>query len=84
MAYASQSSWASDGLRSGATRLVIDQVMMESSYLNTKMAAYYQEVHNLENKFDRIELHHIPRRIKEVADTLAKLASGAHSDRNLH
>ena len=50
--------------------------MKESSYHDAKMAAYYQEVRQLENKFDGLELNHIPRRLNEVADALAKAASG--------
>ena len=49
--------------------------MKESSYHNTKMAAYYHEVQQLEDKFDGLELNHIPRWLNEVADTLAKMAS---------
>ena len=40
------------------------------------MAAYCQEVRRLEDKFDGLELNHIPRRLNEAADTLAKAASG--------
>jgi hypothetical protein len=40
------------------------------------MAAYYQEVHQLEDKFDGLKLNHIPRRLNDVADALAKAASG--------
>ena len=40
------------------------------------MAAYYREVHRLLDKFDGLELNHIPRRLNEVADVLAKVASG--------
>ena len=49
--------------------------MKESSYHNAKMDAYYQEVRQLEDKFDGLELNHIPRRLNEVADALAKTAS---------
>jgi ribonuclease HI len=45
----------------GDSQLVIDQVMKESSCHNPKMAAYCQEVHKLEEKFDGLELNHIPR-----------------------
>jgi hypothetical protein len=34
--------------------------MKESSYLNPKMAVYYQEVRQLEDKFGGLELNHIP------------------------
>ena len=50
--------------------------MKESSCHDTKMAAYYQEVRRLEDKFDGLELNHILRRLNEAADALAKAASG--------
>ena len=49
--------------------------MKESNYHNVKMTAYYREVHRLEDKFDGLELNHIPRQLNEAADTLAKMAS---------
>ena len=49
--------------------------MKELSYHDAKMAAYYQEVQWLEDKFDGLELNHIPRRLNEAADVLAKAAS---------
>ena len=49
--------------------------MKESSCHDTKMAAYCQEVRRLEDRFDGLELNHIPRRLNKVADTLAKAAS---------
>ena len=60
----------------GDSQLVIDQVMEESSCHNAKMAAYCQEVCLLEDKFDGLELNHIPRHLNEAADALAKMASG--------
>ncbi|XP_066311078.1 uncharacterized protein [Miscanthus floridulus] len=60
----------------GDSQLVIDQVMKESSCHDAKMAAYCQEVHRLEDKFDGLELNHIPRHLNEVADALAKATSG--------
>ncbi|XP_066319994.1 uncharacterized protein [Miscanthus floridulus] len=39
------------------------------------MAAYCREVRRLEEKFDRLELNHIPRRDNEAADALAKIMS---------
>ena len=60
----------------GDSQLVINQVMKESSCHDAKMAAYYQEVRRLEDKFDGLELNHIPRRLNEAADVLAKAASG--------
>ncbi|XP_066354900.1 uncharacterized protein [Miscanthus floridulus] len=56
--------------------LVVNQVMKESSCHDTKMAAYCQEVQWLEDKFDSLELNHVPRRLNEAADTLTKAASG--------
>ncbi|XP_066316347.1 uncharacterized protein [Miscanthus floridulus] len=40
------------------------------------MAAYYQKVRWLEDRFDGLELNHIPRHLNEAADALAKVASG--------
>ncbi|XP_066396069.1 uncharacterized protein [Miscanthus floridulus] len=40
------------------------------------MVAYCQEVRQLEDKFNGLKLNHILRRLKEVADALAKVASG--------
>ena len=59
----------------GDSQLVIDQVMKESSCHDTKMAAYYQEVHQLEDKFNGLELNHILRCLNEVADALVKRRS---------
>ena len=50
--------------------------MKESSCHDAKMAAYCREVRRLEDKFDGLELNHIPRRLNEAADALAKAASG--------
>ena len=59
----------------GDSELVIDQVMKESSYKSPLMAAYCQEVRKLEDKFQGIELHHVPRRDNDAADFLTKLAA---------
>ena len=59
----------------GDSELVVDQVMMESSYKSPLMIAYCQEVRKLEDKFQGIELHHVPRRDNDAADFLAKLAA---------
>ena len=59
----------------GDSQLVIDQVMKESSRHDAKMAAYCREVRWLENKFDGLELNHIPRRLNEAADELVKATS---------
>ncbi|XP_066358207.1 uncharacterized protein [Miscanthus floridulus] len=40
------------------------------------MAAYCQEVQRLEDKFDGLKLNHIPGRLNEAADALAKVVSG--------
>ena len=50
--------------------------MKESSCHDTKMATYCQEVRWLEDKCDGLELNHIPRRLNEAADALAKATSG--------
>ena len=42
--------------------------MKESSCHDTKMAAYYQEVRRLEDKFNGLELNHMPRRLNEMVD----------------
>ena len=60
----------------GDSQLVIDQLMKESSCHNAKMAMYCGEVHQLEDKFDGIELNHIPRWLNEAADALPKMVSG--------
>ena len=60
----------------GDSQLVVNQVMKESSCHDAKMAAYCHEVRWLEDKFDGLELNHIPRRLNEATDTLAKAASG--------
>ena len=49
--------------------------MKESSCHDAKMAAYCREVHRLEDKFDDLKLNHIPRRLNEAADMLAKAIS---------
>ena len=40
------------------------------------MAANCQEVHQLEDKFDGLELNHILRRLNKAADTLVKTVFG--------
>ena len=60
----------------GNSQLVIDQVMKESSRHNAKMDAYCREVRQLEDKFDGLELNHIPRCLNVAANVLAKTASG--------
>ena len=60
----------------GDSQLVIDQVMKESSCHDPKMEAYCNAVRRLEDKFDGLELNHVPRKYNEDADELAKIASG--------
>ena len=50
--------------------------MKESSCHNAKMAAYCREVHQLEDKFDGLNLNHILRHLNEAANALAKMTSG--------
>ena len=60
----------------GDSQLVIDQVMKESSCHDPKMEAYCKEIRRLEDKFDGLELNHVPCKYNEDADELAKIASG--------
>ena len=50
--------------------------MKESSCHNAKIVAYCREVRQLEDKFNGLEFNHIPRRLNEAADELAKTMSG--------
>ena len=50
--------------------------MKESRYHNAKVATYCREVHQLEDKFNGLELSHIPRCLNEAADVLVKAVSG--------
>ena len=59
----------------GDSELVVDQVMKESSYKSPLMEAYCQEVCKLEDKFQGIELHHVPQKDNDATDFLAKLAA---------
>ena len=59
----------------GDSELVVYQVMKESSSHDTKMTTYYQEVQWLEDKFNGLELNHIPRHLNKAADALTKAAS---------
>ena len=59
----------------GDSKVVVDQVMKESSCKSPLMASYYQEVHKLEDKFQGIELHHVPQKDNDAADFLTKLAA---------
>ena len=59
----------------GDSELVVDQVMKEYSCKSPLMTAYCQEVRKLKDKFQGIELHHVPRRDNDAADFLVKLAA---------
>ena len=59
----------------GDSELVVDQVMKESSCKSPLMAAYCQEVRKLEDKFQGIELHHVPQRDNDAINFLVKLAA---------
>jgi ribonuclease HI len=57
------------------SELIINQVMEESNYRDSRMVAYRMEVRRLEEKLDGFELHHILRWDDEVADALTRLGS---------
>jgi ribonuclease HI len=59
----------------GDSELVVDQVMTDKNCVDLKMAAYCQAIRDLEGKFHGLELHHVLRDYKKVADILAKTAS---------
>jgi ribonuclease HI len=59
----------------GDSELIVNQVMGESNYRNSHMAAYQQKVRKLEQKFIGFKLHHILQRDNEAADTLPRLGS---------
>jgi ribonuclease HI len=59
----------------GDSKLVVDQVMKDKNCVDLKMAAYSQAVHDLEDKFNGLELHHVLRDYNKAADVLAKTAS---------
>ena len=58
------------------SQLVTDQVMKESSCHDSKMEAYCNAVRRLKDKFDGLELNHIPCKYNKDTDELAKIASG--------
>jgi ribonuclease HI len=59
----------------GDSELVVDQVMKDKNYVDPKMAAYCQAVHDLEDMFHGLELHHVLRDYNKAADVLAKTTS---------
>lgn len=60
----------------GNSQLVVNQVMKNSSCHDSKMATYCREVRRFEDKFNGLELNHVPRQSNEAAYWLVKLASG--------
>jgi ribonuclease HI len=60
----------------GDSQLVIDQVMKNLRCHDARIEAYCGKVRCLKDKFFGLELNHITRRYNEVADELAKIASG--------
>ena len=50
--------------------------MKESSCHDPKMEAYCNAVRRLEDRFDGLELNHVPRKYNEDSNELAKIASG--------
>jgi hypothetical protein len=50
--------------------------MKNSHCRDPKMVAYCDEVRRLEDKFYGLELNHVARRYNEIADEVAKIASG--------
>ena len=58
----------------GDSRLIIDQVMKESSCHDPKMDAYCKVIRRLEEKFDGLELNHVLRKYNEAAYALEKMA----------
>jgi ribonuclease HI len=59
----------------GESELVVGQVMKDKNCVNPKMAVYCQVVHDLEDKFHGLKLHHVLRDYNKAADILAKTAS---------
>ena len=49
--------------------------MKESTFHDLKMEVYCNAVRHLEDRFDGLELNHVPRKYNEDADELAKIAS---------
>ena len=59
----------------GDSDLVVNQVMKEWDVRSLAMTGYCNAVRKLENKFEGLELHHIPRLKNQAADDLAKIGS---------
>src|SRR4051812_44952044 len=56
----------------GDSDLVINQAMKEWDIRSPAMTTYCVAVRKLENFFDALELHHIPRAHNQAADDFAK------------
>jgi ribonuclease HI len=59
----------------GDSELVVGLVMKDKNCVDLRMAAYCQDVRDLEGKFRGLELHHVLRNYNKAADVLAKAAS---------
>jgi ribonuclease HI len=59
----------------GDSELVVGLVMKDKNCVDLRMAAYCQDVRDLEGKFRDLELHHVPRNYNKAANVLAKAAS---------
>lgn len=59
----------------GDSDQVVQEVMKVWDTKDPVMAAYYQEVHKLESKFNGLELHHIRCNENDVANMFAKMGS---------
>jgi hypothetical protein len=59
----------------GDSELVVDQVMKGKNYVDPKMAAYCQAVHDLKDMFHGLQLHHGLRDYNKAAHVLAKTTS---------
>ena len=59
----------------GDSDLVVNQVMKEWDVRSPAMTGYCNAVRKHEKKFERLELHHVPRLKNQAADELAKIGS---------
>ena len=59
----------------GDSDLVVNQVMKEWDVRSPAMTGYYNTVRKPEEKFEGLELHHIPRLKNQAADDSAKIGS---------
>ena len=63
----------------GDSDLVVNQVMKEWDIRSPAMTGYCNAVRKLEEKFEGLELHHIPRLKNQAADDPAKIGSKRES-----